>query len=188
MIAYLEGKIQEVDEHSVLINVQGIGYHVFVMARDQKQLSSKKGQEQFLYTYQYVRENSLELYGFLNRAEEKMFEILISISGIGPKGAMGILSAAPVSILERAIASGDTSILTRISGIGNKTAQKIIMELKDKFVELGESNGTIQQDTDVLEALMHLGYSRAEAQRALQGLPETAKTTQEKIKEALKNL
>src|SRR5487761_882048 len=99
MIASLSGKIEEVDERSVVVNVQGVGYSVFMMSRDATKLLSQKGQEVHLFTFQYVRENALELYGFLNRAEEKMFQILITISGIGPKGAMAILSAAPVDIL-----------------------------------------------------------------------------------------
>lgn len=188
MIASLSGKIEEVDERSVVVNVQGVGYSVFMMSRDATKLLSQKGQEVHLFTFQYVRENALELYGFLNRAEEKMFQILITISGIGPKGAMAILSAAPVDILERAIASGDTSVLTRISGIGQKTAQKIILELKDKVADFGSLGGDIQEDTDVLEALMQLGYSRNEAQRAIQALPKEGANTQEKIKEALKFL
>lgn len=184
MISRLSGTIVENDGKSVVLEIGGIGYRVFCIPRD---LTSLTEGEHTLYTYQHVRENVLELYGFLAQEEERMFEILISISGIGPRGALGILSAAPVGVLQRSIVAEDSSILTRISGIGKKTAEKIILELKDKFgTEWGMLDGNVAEESEVVEALMGLGYSREEVLGVLKKIPKEASTTEEKMKETLK--
>ena len=186
MISRISGTIVENDGKSVVIETGGIGYRVFCIPRDIAKL--RKG-EHMLHTYQHVRENAIELYGFLSREEERMFEILITISGIGPKGALGILSAAPVDVLQRSIVAEDSSILTRISGIGKKTAEKIILELKDKFgTEWSMLDGNVLEESEVVEALMGLGYSRDEVLGVLKAIPKEAGTTEEKMKEALKIL
>src|SRR3989344_9249387 len=125
MIALLKGTIIEVNGNSALIGVGGIGYEVQCMARTSASLAKKVGQEAEIFTHYYLRENAAELYGFLEKEERDMFEILIKISGVGPKGALNVLNAASINILQRAIAEGDTTVLTRVSGIGNKIAQKI---------------------------------------------------------------
>src|SRR3989338_6786055 len=135
MIAFLRGIIIETKNNRVVIDVNGMGYRVFCLPSFVLSVAEKKDKEILLHTYQYIRENVVELYGFETTREEQMFEILIAISGIGPKGAMSILAAAHLDVLQRAIVSEDTSILTRISGIGNKTAHKIVVELQDKFGE-----------------------------------------------------
>ena len=184
MIARISGTIIENNGKSVVLEVGGIGYRVFCIPRD---LTSLTEGEHTFYTYQHVRENALELYGFVAQEEERMFEILISISGIGPRGALGILSAAPVDVLQRSIVAEDSSILTRISGIGKKTAEKIILELKDKFgAQWGILEGNVAEEGEVVEALMSLGYSREEVLGILKAIPKEATTTEEKMKEALK--
>lgn len=189
MIAFLKGTVQEQMEHSLIVNVGGIGYEVYCIERDCSARGAKKGKEIELYTHHYLRETSAELYGFLQRGERDMFGILIGISGIGPKGALNILNTAPLDVLQRAIIEGDTSILTRVSGIGTRIAQKIIVELKDRFAgDWGVLPGDIAADTDVVEALEMLGYSKVQAQRVLKDIPQEIDSVEEKIKEALKFL
>jgi holliday junction DNA helicase RuvA len=189
MIAFLKGTVQEQLEHSIIVNVGGVGYEVYCIERDRAALAAQKGKEVELYTHHYLRENAAELYGFVERGENKMFGILIGISGIGPKGALNILNAAPLDVLQRAIIEGDTSLLTRVSGIGARIAQKIIIELKDRFAdEWGMLPGDITAETDVVEALETLGYSKAQVRRALKDVPSGLETDEEKVKAALKLL
>jgi len=139
MVSYISGKVQYIDEDSLEIVSGNIGYKVFC---PQKTLEAYSvGQEAEIFTYLHVRENALELYGFQTRQERDFFEVLISISGIGPKGALGILQAAPLDLLQKAIVSEDTSVLTRVSGIGQKTAERIIMELKGKLEGMVDEGG-----------------------------------------------
>ncbi len=189
MIAYIRGKIQHLRENSVVLDVNGVGYEVNVTAKEIGSFAGKEGSEVELYTHYYLRETEAELYGFSAYEEKDMFEILVNISGIGPKGALSVLSAASVDILRKGIAEGDTSVLTKVSGIGEKMAEKIIMELKDKVQEewtLGGEN--IREDSDVVEALESLGYSKTQAQRALKELPSELTNTEDKVKAALKSL
>src|SRR3989344_1119907 len=120
MIGYLEGTIVFRGEKHIVLNVQGVGYTIFLSATTQKQIPAEGTTK--LWTHLSVKENALELYGFLYPAEREFFELLISISGIGPKSALGVMSLAPVDTLKRAIASGDNSYLTKVSGIGRKIA------------------------------------------------------------------
>lgn len=189
MISSLTGKIKEVSENSAIVQVGGIGYKVYFIPREVKKFQKERGSDIELYTHHYLRENAAELYAFLRVEELRMFEILIGISGVGPKGALNILNAASVDILQRAIAAGDSSVLTKVSGIGNRIAQKIIVELKDKFGdEWSRLGGDISVEGDVVEALQSLGYSRAQAQEALKKMPEGLDKTEEKVREALKLL
>lgn len=150
------------------------------------------------FTYLAVRENALDLYGFLTRQELRFFELLITVSGIGPKTALGIVNTAPVETLISGIASGDASYLSKVSGIGAKNAKKIVLELKDKIIgmaredETGESNSSnsiFREESEVLEALQALGYALKDARDALAQVSDKAeKTVQEKIREALRVL
>lgn len=189
MIVSLRGIIKDIGESTVTLEVAGLGYEVYLTDRAMNSLRKKMHEEIELYTHHHVRENFIELYGFLKKEEKNMFRILIGISGVGPKGALHILNAAPLDILQRAIAEGDTSVLTKVSGIGNRIAQKIILELKDKFArQWSELPGDIRKETDVVEALQSLGYSMMQAQNVLSKLPKDLETTEEKLKEALKIL
>ena len=189
MISRITGTIVYFDTKFVVLETNGVGYKVAVSPDIFTKLS--KDAPLTLWTYLAVRENALDLYGFLSMSELNFFELLITISGIGPKTAMGILNVASVHSLETAIHTGDTSHLTKISGIGKKVAEKIVMELKDKVITAShspEQEENIKNDSDVLEALKSLGYNPTEARDTLKKLPKTLTKTGDKIKEALKML
>ena len=147
------------------------------------------GERAKIFTYLYVREDALDLYGFLNSFDLVFFEMLIAISGVGPKMAMSILSIAPTKLLASAIAKEDLTFFTRVSGVGRKTAEKIILELKDKVHKLGIDVEEFEVgDSEVLDALESLGYSARDAQNSLRQLPKDIKGIENRIKEALKML
>jgi holliday junction DNA helicase RuvA len=185
MIGSLRGKIISKTEKSVLIEANGVGYKVSVSPDTISKINSNSG-EVFLLIHTHVREDAFDLYGFLNKGELEFFEMLINVSGIGPKGALSILGITSIETLRKAISSNDTSYLTKISGIGKKTAEKIVLELRDKVGEKSE-DGSLQGELDTLEALKSLGYSQNEARDALKEIP-AGLDTNGKIREALKIL
>lgn len=190
MISRLSGSIAHIDPKYIILDVQGVGYKIATTSDIITKLNKEKTLVT-LWTYLAVRENALDLYGFLSLSELNFFELLITISGIGPKTALGILNSASVEALETAIQTGDTSHLTKVSGIGKKVAEKIVMELKDKVEKVThtpEAKTAMRGDADALEALKSLGYSQNEAREALKELPKTITKTNDKIKEALKIL
>jgi Holliday junction DNA helicase RuvA len=190
MISRLTGKIVHFDLKYIILDVSGVGYKIATTV----DIISKLGKDEkvvTVWTYLAVRENALDLYGFLSLAELNFFELLITISGIGPKTALGILNLASLHSLETAIQTGDTSHLTKVSGISKKVAEKIIMELKDKIDKIEhtpESKSAMKNDSDAIEALKALGYSQNEARDALKEVAKTFTKTNDKIKEALKML
>lgn len=184
MIGHLKGILVHQDLKSVVLDVSGVGYKIHTNTAG---LEKQTGKPAEFWTYLAVRENALDLYGFKTKDELNFFELLISVSGIGPKGAMGILTVATLSNLRHAISSGDTSHLTKVSGIGKKNAEKIVIELKDKLVGVsGDMGHSISGDVDALEALRSLGYGEREAREALK--KADGDTTEKKIRSALKNL
>lgn len=190
MISYIEGKILLRGERFVVIDGGGVGYRIFVGPETFKKLPGG-GEKAKIWTYLYVRENALELYGFLDFAELEFFETLIQIPGIGPKSALGILGVAPLDTLKRAIASEDTSYLTKVSGIGRKVADKIVVELKEKLGKGGIYTGPdpdLREEEDALLALQSLGYSQRQAREALREVPQKIQGTQDRVKAALKIL
>jgi len=188
MIGYIEGKIIEINPQYVLINTSGVGYKVYSTSDTLLLLKKKKSVSASFYTHLSVRENALDLYGFESKDELNFFEELISISGIGPKSAIGILNLATVSTLKAAINAGDPSRLTKISGIGMRTAQKIVLELKDKIIfSESESQFNLHDEHDVIETLKALGYGEREAREVVKKLDKNG-TTSAKVKEALKIL
>ncbi len=190
MISRLTGTIAYIDPKYIVLDVSGVGYKVATTS----DILSKLGKDEekvTLWTFLAVRENALDLYGFLTLAELNFFELLITISGIGPKTALGILNAASVHAIETAVQTGDTSHLTKVSGIGKKVAEKIVMELKDKIDKVAhtpESKSAMKNDADALEALKSLGYTQNEARDVLKELPKTITKTSDKVREALKVL
>lgn len=190
MIGSIKGKVTMRTEKFVIIETEsGVGYKVN-MFMDPKGLNMVEKQEDIsLFIHTHVREDSFELYGFHTYSELEFFEMLINISGIGPKGALAILNINSIDTLKKAIKTGDTSYLTKISGIGKKTAEKIVLELRDKIgSEANESSqGSLREELDALEALKSLGYSQNEAREALQKVTPDLDTNK-KIKEALKIL
>ena len=189
MIAYLKGKIIFKNENFIILLSGGVGYKVFMLS-----CQNKTDDEVEFFTYLNVREDALTLYGFTNYQELELFEHLISISGIGPKAGLGILSLADPETIKVAIAKGDSSILTRVSGIGKKTAERVVLELRNKFSSLQsdevlqEKSKEINDHADVIEALVGLGYSSSEAKKALVNVSAEIKDVSERIKMALKEL
>ena len=190
MIGFLEGTVLHIEGRFALIMVGGVGYKVFVTTETQSALKKQKEKPAKLWTYLAVREDALDLYGFLEKKEQEFFELLITISGIGPKSALNILSVTTIENLRRAIASGETAYLTKISGIGRKIADKIVLELKDKidFLEGEEDSSTVKEETDALEGLKALGYGEREGRDALKKLPKDIAGTSARLKAALKLL
>ena len=184
MIGSIRGKILLKTDKFLIVEASGVCYKISV-SPDVLSKAGKLCDEILLWIHTHVREDILDLYGFLDREEQKFFEMLIGVSGIGPKGALSILGIATLETLRKAISTGDTGYLIKVSGIGKKTAEKIVIELRDKIGE--EKSGTsLQGELDALEALKSLGYSQNEAREALK--KTTADTTNAKIKEALKIL
>lgn len=187
MIASLTGTIQHKDTSSLVLDVSGVGYKVFVTL--DTVLESQVGQEVTLWTYLAVRETALDLFGFRDREAIEIFELLITISGIGPKTALGILNVASPTTLRQAVGSGDTSYLTKVSGIGKKNAEKIVLELKDKLVMTKEEQGAnFKIEGDALDALVSLGYNERDARDALKQVPKEVEGASERVKAALKLL
>lgn len=182
MIVQLQGVLSHKGNGFAVFMTDGIGYKVFMLQSALKTLSL--GKNAMLWTHLSVREDRQELYGFLAQKELDFFEILIGISGIGPKSALAILNLASVEELERAIGRGDAAYLTKVSGIGKKTAAKIIFELKDTLAVSGNVEA-IHDHEDVLEALSSLGYSNSQARKALSKIGNVDLSTSEKIKKAL---
>ena len=189
MIAFLEGIIELKTEKFVVINIGGIGYQVF-LSMDTLQKIPEKGANVNVWIHHHVREDSEELYGFRFYAELELFEMLIGISGIGPKGALGIMAIAPADTLKKAIAAGDTSYLTRVSGIGKKTAEKVVLELKDKMAGRGVTIEApeLKDEADAIDALVALGYSQREARDALSNIPAETMSIEKRVSMALKQL
>lgn len=189
MIGKITGTVLLITDKYALLDAGGVGYKAAATADTLASLSL--GEVGSLWTYLAVREDALDLYGFATLEEHDFFIMLISVSGIGPKGALGILAVASTDTLKRAIGTGDTAYLTKVSGIGKKTAEKIVLELRDKLhahAETKESHGTLRAESDVVLALQSLGYSQNEARDALKEVPANIEGTNAKIKEALKIL
>lgn len=189
MIASIKGIIIYKTDKFIIVDVNGVGYKLYVTT--DTIFSCKEGDETSFWTYTAVRENSLDLYGFTTIDEMSFFELLLNVSGIGPKSALSTLTVAPLNILRKAIALGDTSYLNKVSGIGKKTAEKIIIELRDKLKEYKDEEGNqglLRDESDLLEALKSLGYNQNEARDALKQIPASTEGTNARIKEALKIL
>ncbi len=185
MIGSIKGKVILKTDKFIIVETGGVGYKIYINPLAfQERGQGVRFDDIFIWTHTIVREDALDLYGFLEREELEFFEMLIGVSGIGPKSALGILSIASLETLRQAIGTNDISYLTKISGIGRKTAEKIVIELRDKFKD--EKTGTLKEELDALEALKSLGYSQNEAREALKNVTST--DTNAKIKEALKIL
>lgn len=188
MIASLTGTVIGFYDKYCIIDVHGVGYKVFTTEHTLSVLQSVGGPTT-LRVHTIVREDALDLFGFLDDTSHKLFEKLITVSGVGPKSALGVLSVAPAEKLVEAISSGDISYLTKVSGIGKKTAEKILLELKDKLLGFGAlPTEGVSEDTEVLLALESLGYTGAEAREALQYVDKNIIGTNNKIRQALKSL
>ncbi len=184
MIGYLKGTIVDLGAGRTLINVGGVGYRLFCTPEGLAQ--AKIGSEVEFWVHTAVRENDISLYGFVSQEELQMFEMLISVSGIGPKSALTIIGVAGIKALEEAITSGETTALTKIAGVGKKTADKIVLELGGKLV--GTNSKLAREDSDVYDALKSLGYRERDLSEVMKEMPKELSGANEKIKWALKSL
>ena len=191
MIVGLEGTVVSFGSDHIVLNVGGVFYKVF-MPGSSVAIVAKVGKKARVHTHLYVREDQLTLYGTSDERQVKMFETLLSVSGIGPRAALSILGTMPMDALENAISNGNVDLLTRIPGIGRKTASRLVLELKGKLDITASVAGTAippSAAAEVVEALGGLGYSPAEIQAALTSLPADAEmSTEEMIMFALKRL
>lgn len=202
MIAFLKGIIEDITENSLVLDVNGVGYEVLVPGQLLDMLEGI-GQKLKVYTYMQVREDAVVLFGFLTRDDLAMFKMLIGVNGVGPKAGLGILSALGTEELRFAVLADDAKRIAKAPGIGAKTAQKIILELKDKLdlsevfeqklnadrqqeVAASTGSGMIQ---DAVEALVALGYGSTEALRAVRAVKaDTVADSEQLLKEALKHM
>lgn len=189
MYDYIKGKLVRKAESYAVVEANGVGYKIITT---KSSLANLKDGEVTLYTYLYVREDIFDLYGFSTMEERSAFELLISVSGVGPKAAVAILSCVTASELAIAIVTNQPKTITAAQGVGNKMAQKIILELKDKIKNQdikasSYSAAPIPEEDDTLNALVALGYNQAEIINALKDVPQEF-SVEEKIKYGLKNL
>jgi len=199
MIAYIKGSLEVKANEFVIIEANGIGYKVFVPFSTMQNLG-KEGINVKLFTYLYIREDVMNLFGFLTQDELGMFELLISVSGVGPKAALSIISSLSPSAFALAVITDDAKKLTKAQGVGAKTAQRIILELKDKIKneqlsyssgrnidqERTEENGSVA--SEAISALMVLGYSQAEAAKAVADVCDDNMDVEAVVKNALKKM
>lgn len=183
MIGSLRGRVLEISPLFALVEAGGVGYRV--TASPSVLTLVKTGDEAFFYVHDHIREDSHDLYGFLKSEDLALFERLLQISGVGPKVAMTILSVGSADTVRRAIMSGDIDTMTSVPGVGKKTAQKIILELKGQLVD-AESQSP--EEREVTEALQALGYSGQQAREALKNLGATKANTSDRVREALRFL
>ena len=189
MISYIKGKISYIGANFIEVMVNDLGYKIFVT--DNFLDKSKVGKEIEIFTHQHVREDALDLFGFDNREQLELFEKLIGVSGIGPKTALGVLSAATIEEIETAVIHDDVSVLTKVSGIGSKTAERIVLELKNKYkgkIAPSSKGSNSSEDADVIDALIGLGYGADDARTALRQIDKGLKGVDEKLKACLKLL
>ncbi|WP_019850952.1 Holliday junction branch migration protein RuvA [Desulfitobacterium sp. PCE1] len=197
MIGMLRGKVWEVQADKLILDVQGVGYQL--SAPHGLLAKAHSGHELIVYTHVILREDELALYGFSSAAEKELFLLMLSVSGIGPKAALSILSTLGTGQTESAIASENITLLTKVPGIGKKTAQRLILELKEKFKGRGlSSDGTegsailpqAASLSEAMETLLALGFSQEEAKKALQALPDSVReaSTEEQVRIALRSL
>ena len=187
MIATLRGEVTQIEDSSLIIEIGGVGLRVLAPAPLRGRL--KVGEIVFLYTHLAVREDALTLYGFESQADRELFNLLLGVDGVGPKVALSVLSTMTVEAVQRAVFAEEAELLSRVPGVGKKTAQKMALHLKDKLKPIDALAGVAAMadyDSEVLAALTTLGYSVIEAQSAIQSLPKDApKAVEERLRLAL---
>lgn len=203
MISFIRGELAGLERDKVIVDVQGVGYGIYMPERSMGMLP-RMGDEVKIYTYLSVKEDAMQLFGFLTREDVELFKLLIRVSGIGPKGALGLLSALSADDLRFAVLSGDTKAICAAPGIGKKTAEKLIIELRDKLdleeirnrsqsegdglpVKAGESLVSEIQ-SEAVQALVALGYGSTESMKAVKKAGDEYTSVEALLKAALKNL
>ena len=187
MIGFLRGKIEDYGEKFVVLDVSGVGYKAFVSPETLSKIKQMAGDVK-LHTKLILTDSGLDLYGFLSREELEFFDMIDSVAGVGPKGALGILGVAPVGELKSSIAKGNAELLTKVGGIGKKTAERIILELKSKIKEGGAAEAFRESDGEIIDALVSMGYTLREAREAVHKVPQDVEGVEARLKEALKKL
>jgi len=175
MIATLRGEVTQIEDNAIVLEVGGVGLRVFVPATLRTKL--KTGEAVFLFTHLVVREDALTLYGFESQADRELFNILLGVDGVGPKVALSVLSTMTLDAVQRAVFADEAELLSRVPGVGKKTAQKMALHLKDKLKPtdaLAKVAAMSDKDSEVLAALTALGYSVVEAQAAIQSIAKDA--------------
>jgi Holliday junction DNA helicase RuvA len=175
MIATLRGEITQIEENALILEVGGVGLRVLVPMP--LRTKAKAGEKVFLYTHLQVREDALTLYGFESQSDRELFNVLLGVDGVGPKVALSVLSTMTLDAVQRAVFGDEPEILSRVPGVGKKTAQKMALHLKDKLKPtdaLGKIAAMSDMDSEVLAALTSLGYSVVEAQTAIQSIAKDA--------------
>ena len=192
MIAHIRGIVTEKIAGTVVVDVQGVGYELSVALGDFE--AAQNGQEAIFYTYHHIREQAEELFGFGSLAAKKLFQILIAVQGVGPKAALAILSLGSSEQVRNALAQGDAGFVQKAAGVGKKTAERIIVDVRDKVgvpTQFGTTESTLtaptpsEQPDEAREALMALGYTLADATKALEGIAQDLPTA-ERVRLALK--
>jgi Holliday junction DNA helicase RuvA len=189
MLAKLTGKVAHLDIKFLILDVNGVGYKVFATSETLEK-AGEIGADISLWIHHTIREDASDLFGFPNRDALGLFELLISVSGIGPKTGLNILNLTTPDTIREAVETGDTSYLTKISGIGKKMAEKMVIELRDKLGAPDEKyvSGSLKDGALAIEALQSLGYSEREAREAVKKIDKNITSTQEIVKSALKML
>lgn len=183
MIASLTGKVSHRFENYIILDVVGIGYKVYC------QPTEINGDNVTLFTHHHIREDQQSLYGFINHDQLELFELLLTVNGVGPKAALSIMSSASADKIVSSIAQGDASLFKTVSGIGQKVAAKIIVELKNKVGGIGELDLLgLETSNEVIDALEALGYKKMEVAEVLRGMPADITDTQSKVSWALKEI
>lgn len=197
MIAFIKGVLEALDENRIVVENHGIGYEILV-AGSVLQALPRPGNEVKIHTYMHVREDAIQLFGFLTRDDLAMFKLLITVSGVGPKGALGVLTAMDADKLRLAILTDDAKAIARAPGIGAKTAGKVILELRDKISKdallpdsfAGDSdvspNADATADREAVQALTALGYSASQAAVAVKKVSAPGMTVEEILKQSLR--
>ena len=187
MIATLRGEISQIEDNALILEVGGVGLRIFVPAPLRVRL--KVGEVILLYTHLVVREDALTLYGFESQSDRELFNILLGVDGVGPKVALSVLSTMTLDAVQRAVFADEAELLSRVPGVGKKTAQKMALHLKDKLKPtdgLAKIASLSDADSEVLAALTALGYSVVEAQAAIQSIAKDAPDdTEERLRLAL---
>jgi holliday junction DNA helicase RuvA len=186
MIYFIEGQVKQKGDNYLVISSGNLGYQVFV---NDFLLNKVRLNEQIkIFTHLYVHEEIVQLYGFETEEELSFFKKLNTIPNIGPKSANNILSAIKLSDLKRAIINEDMDALNKVSGIGKKTAERIIIELKDKIKDTISPSGSSKNDSDIIDGLISLGYTLKDSREAIKKIPENIKGVNDRLKQALKIL
>ncbi len=184
MIGYLSGIIRGSVRGALIIDVHDIGYRVFTTPATLA--GAREGDTLAVWTHLAVRENAHELFGFETKEELQWFELLLTVSSVGPRSALAVLNAVDIATLENAITRNDASSLARAFGIGKKTAEKIVLELREKVGSADEKSSVPGSDGDVIDALEGLGYSVKEARDAVRALPKELSGTEARVREAIR--